>query len=309
MFKNNFRKITLIFFLFIPSFIAANNLSLRFVDETTLQPIVGCSIVAEGKGIGVCDTSGVFSVASQFRNAIVSVRHVAYVEKIIDLGTLPGDVITIPLHTKDYGIGEVIVGARRKKIKLVKVGITSKSHVSDPLNGVSVSTKIGTYIPNKRKRDSLLLQTVNIFIAQRGQPNAPFLMSIYKGEQPFVKPDMASRLFGPILCQANHGNDYYRVNIAESRIVFPHGGIFVILEAPENQKVVCQPLTLGPLSIREDVSSIKVGVAWQDVNKFYRWIYDVKGWRRDTIYWDKVDKGVAYQNGNLMIYVDLKRVK
>lgn len=309
MSKNCWWSITILFLLFIPESIAASNLTLRFVDEATLQPIVGCTILVDGKGAGFCDAAGVFNVTSQLRNSLISVRHMAYIEKVIDLNTLPNEVVTVPLRVNDYGIGEVVVAARRKKIKLLRAGVTSKHYVSDHYSGYSISSKIGTYIPNKRNRDSLLLQAVNIFVAERGVPSAPFLMSIYKGEQPFLKPNIANRLYGPILCQADRGNDYLRVNVAASKIVFPQGGVFIILEAPENKRVVYQPLKLGNLNIREDVSSARVGHAWQETNKFYMWFYDVKGWRRDTIYWDKTDKRVAYQNGNLMIYVDLKRVK
>lgn len=290
--------------------ISVNNpkeLILRVFDEATSEPVSDCFVLLNGAVVGQTDANGLFKPTQKLYHSKVLLKHMSYIDKEIDLSMLPQEIISIPLKSKQFSIEEVTIKSPKRKIKFEKMGIYKKKPRKDCFN--SINGKLGLYILNKKPNEQFIIDQLCIYIVNKGNPASPFLFSLYAGEKEFLKPNDSLRLLGPILFEANKGDDYLKINLYEYKLPMPKNGLFVVLEPPVNFKPNYQTKKLGALTFREEINSIKIGDAWEETDKFYRWFYDKNGWRRDTIYWENYPKNHAVHHGNPMIYVTLRKIK
>lgn len=276
-------------------------------DEVTFEPIQGCFVWSNNSVIGQTDINGLFKPSPRFYHTKIVFKHMSYIDKEIDLSTLPLESISIPLKTKQFSIEEVTIKSKKIKVHFEKMGIyrdKPRKEMFNTLNG-----KLGLFIPNKKPNEHFIINQLCIYIMNNGNPKAPFLLSLYTGEKEYLPPNDSLRFLGPILLQTEKGDDYFKVNLYEYKLAMPSNGLFVVLEPPKNFKPHYQNKILGTMTLREEINSIKIGDAWEETNKFYKWDFDIKGWRRDTIYWENYPKRDAVHHGNPMIYVTLRKFK
>ncbi|MBP7316148.1 MAG: hypothetical protein KA968_13140 [Chitinophagaceae bacterium] len=303
-------RIYFVFFLILQHTIlcnAQNDLILMVFDDETKVAIHDCYILSDGLVVGQTDINGFFKPTQKLYHSKILLKHMSYNDKIIDLSMLPQDIIGIPLKGKQFSIEEVTIKSKKRKIKFEKMGIYKDKPRNDCFN--AINGKLGLYILNKKPNEQFVINQLCIYIVNKENPTSPFLFSLYAGEKEFLKPNDSLRLLGPILFEANKGDDYLKINLYEYKLPMPSNGLFVVLEPPVNFKPNYQTKKLGTLTLRDEINSIKIGDAWEETNKFYRWFYDKNGWRRDTIYWENYPKKDAVQHGNPMIYVTLRKIK
>jgi len=282
-------------------------LTIIVFDEGTSEPIPDCYVLHNGTVEGKTDAKGVFKPAQGLYCSKILLKHMSYIDREIDLSMLPHDAISIPLKSKQFSIGEVTIKSKKRKVKFEKMGIYKKKPRND--TSIPLYSKCGLFIPNTKPQENYVINQLCIYIVNKGNPNAPFLLSLYAGEKEFLKPNESLKLLGPMLLEANRGDEYLKVNLYEHKLTMPSNGLFIVLESPANHKPIYQTKKFKTLTLREDINSIRIGDAWEQTNKFYLWDFDVNGWRRDTIYWERYPKGHAVHHGNPMMYVTLRKTK
>lgn len=282
-------------------------LTLFVFDEGTSEPIPDCYVLHNGNVVGKTDTKGVFKPMQELNNSKILLKHMSYIDREIELSMLPNDVISIPLKSKQFSIEEVTIKSKRRKVKFEKMGIYKKKPRKEFSN--AIYGKLGLFIPNTKPNESYIINQLCIYIVNKGNPNAPFLLSLYAGEKEFLKPNESLKLLGPMLLEANRGDEYLKVNLYEHKLTMPSNGLFVVLESPANHKPIYQTKKFKTLTLREDINSVRIGDAWEQTNRFYKWNFDVNGWRRDTIYWENYPKNHSVHHGNPTIYVTLRETK
>ena len=285
-----------------------NELILKVFNEETLQPLQSCYILVNNTVVGETDINGLYKPSSQLYQSKIVINHISCIDKEIDLSMLPSDTISIPLKARQYEIAEVVVTAKKRKIKYEKMGIYKRKARKNTF--FTINGKLALYIPNKKNSEQFIIDQLSIYITNRGNPKSPFLCSIYAGEKEYIQPNDSLRLLRPILLQADRGDEYLKVNLYQYKIAMPSNGLFVVLENPKNFIPEYKTKRFGNITGRLLINSIDIGHAWEEVNKFYEWNFNKKnGWKRDTIYWENYPKRDAVQHSSPMIYVKLRKVE
>lgn len=212
---------------------------IQIIDSLTSEPIpyVHVKLVRGNKGT-ITNYNGYFELDSLFmeKDSIV-ISCIGYESKSYSLQDLISSS-QITLSPAFQQVDEVNITKKKGKYKLKNMGISQKPKTK--FFDYSVTAKNGmiraVYIPNEYSLPGVL-KTANLFITDKGFPDAHFRIHIYSVSPLEIRPNKELTTLN-IIASGVTGNEWVRIDLTNQRIVVPENGCFVGIEWFDHPKSV-----------------------------------------------------------------------
>lgn len=210
----------------------------KVVNSETKQPVAFAQIKAlkqtEGK---LANINGEFQLDADLQRAdTLVISCIGFERKWISVtGLSPNSLIE--LIPKIEELHAVDVSAKKVKYTNKTLGITRRSrskyaHISTADNGAERAT----WMPNEYAVPGYL-KTINIYITDKGFPDAPFRVHVYACSNLETRP--AEELTKTnIIASANEGNEWVTIDVTDQYIRITENGCFIGIEWFDSPKSV-----------------------------------------------------------------------
>lgn len=209
---------------------------IQVVDSLSSEPIpfTHIRIVKRDKNV-ISNHDGYFFLDTvRFNNDSLIVSSIGFETKKIAVKNLHSSS-KILLMPKPQQLDEVVVIQKKGKYKLKKLGVTKKPRKLFPQYGMTSQngTIQAVYIPNNYSVPGVL-KYVNVYITDRGYPNAYFRIHVYDVSLIEIKPgkELTS---SNIVESGTKGNEWVKFDLIDERITIGENGSFIGIEWFENR--------------------------------------------------------------------------
>lgn len=210
----------------------------KVISSTTKEPIAFAQIKAlhQSKG-SLANIKGEFQLDTNLQSAdTLLVSCIGFERKLVPSSSLSPNSI-IELKPKSEELHTVDVSAKKVKYTNKTLGVTKRPrsknfNISTAQNGAERAT----WMPNKYSIPGYL-KTINIFISDKGYPDAPFRVHVYACSNLETRP--AEELTkSNIIASASEGNKWLSINMSNQYIRIPENGCFIGIEWFDSPKSV-----------------------------------------------------------------------
>lgn len=225
--------------LFLAQSILSQSLNIRgyLASQEDGSPIAYASIVEEStnKYGTTSDTDGTFELKlpEGFENKSVFISSLGFQDTLISVKSLlkDGNVLLKPITITLEGI--TVYASKTEEATL---GTPNSKHAQREGRDLSFQSSAGVswgaYF-DVRKKERGLLNTLHVYIAEKGFPEAPFALRFlkFKGKFEFFKQqpltDFEDLTSETIILKANNSG-WFEVNLSDYNISIPDNGIYIL---------------------------------------------------------------------------------
>ena len=222
------KKVSLLF-VFLLSFCFGYS-QCKVINSETKEPIAFAQIKALGQSTGkLANSKGEFELDSDLQGAdSLLISCIGYERKHMPTASLNPQSI-IELAPKTEKLYTVSVSAKKIKTTNKTLGITTRSrskyaHISTDHNGAERAT----WMPNKYSIPGYL-KSINIFITDKGYPDAPFRVHVYACSNMETRP-VEELTKTNIIASSKEGNEWVTIDMTDQYIRIPENGCFIGIE-------------------------------------------------------------------------------
>ncbi|MDD2564987.1 MAG: hypothetical protein PHU27_12310 [Salinivirgaceae bacterium] len=278
---------------------------ITIIDNDKKNPISYCNATSNGRIIGVSSENGIMKIRVGVNDTSIFLSHLGYEVYELDVQDLYSNRDTVYLKNTNIEIPEIIISATKLKYVKKKIGITKKRN-----DHSRFINKNALYIPNKNQLKGYTIESVHIYIRNRGYPFTPFYISIYDAEADSIAPKEELLKIGSVRTISNIVDGFHVVSFKQHKIEFGPSGVFVVIEADLEKEPMIEKVKLGKYSFDINHVTLVIGEGWDELNKCYGWYFEKDlGWKREEIHTKNVPNKFDVYLGNPMIYITVSKIK
>ncbi|MFY9307697.1 MAG: carboxypeptidase-like regulatory domain-containing protein [Bacteroidia bacterium] len=203
----------------------------KVIDKTSKAPVPYAYVkLSKQNKVLLSDFKGEFNLDSTLAlSDSLKITCIGFEDKFVSVAAIKKNSI-IELAPSTKQLDEVTVTAKKEKYLTKKLGVTKKPRHNSGFTRITTRNgdERATWIPNNYSAPGRL-KSVNVFITDKGFPDAHFRVHVYECDLFQTKPGKELTQSNIIACGTT-GNEWVNINLESEHIYISENGCFIGIE-------------------------------------------------------------------------------